>query len=248
MPPSKSTAGKVLDVLLLFSEEQPLLTAEEISDLLKSPRSTTYRYIAILSDKGFLEKTYADKYRLGPAFLQFGPIIYGESDVARVALPVMHHIMAQTQETVLLTRRFGRQSVCVERVEGSRALRITFERGHTQALHAGASSKILMAYMSEKEWEHYLAYPLETFTENTITEPATLKEHLREIKKAGCCISVGEVDLDAIAIAVPVFDRSKRIVAALSTAGPAFRFDGAAIEQHLSLLRQGASEIEESLF
>jgi DNA-binding IclR family transcriptional regulator len=256
MSSSSSTASKVLDILTLFNESRSELTAEDISKLVDSPLSSTYRYIRTLSNQGFLQKTAAGKYRLGPIFLQFEPLIHWETDIGKIALPVMQDIMRATHETVLLTRQFRRFSVCAERVEGPQSIRITFEKGHTQPLHAGASSKILLAYASQEEWERYLSRPLESFTENTITDPKTLKTHLREIRQQGYCLSRGEVDAGAVAIAVPIFADGaggtegaggEAVVAGLSVAGPQFRMTESAIEHHLEALRAGAAAIQGKL-
>jgi len=247
MASSSSTASKVLDILKLFNESRSELTADEISVLIQTPRSSTYRYIRTLSDNGFLQKTPDGKYKLGRIFLQFEPLIHWDTDIGRIALPVMEDIMRKTDETVLLTRRFRRFSVCAERVEGPQAIRITFQKGRTQPLHAGASSKILFAYAREDEWEHYLSKPLESFTEHTITDPKQLRAHLREIRKQGYCLSRGEVDAGAAAIAVPIFADGNEIVAGLSVAGPEFRMTEEAIKHHLGALRAGAARIEEKL-
>jgi DNA-binding IclR family transcriptional regulator len=159
----------------------------------------------------------------------------------------MEEIAWQTRETVLLTRLFGSNAVCVERIEGAQAVRISFEVGQIQPLHGGASSKILLAYVNEDEWDEHLTLPLERFTEHTVTDPEVLKEQLREIRRQGYCVSESEVDLGARAMSVPVVDARGRTVAALSTAGPSFRIDDATVERHLELLRSGAAAIREQL-
>jgi hypothetical protein len=53
-PPS--VIHKVLDVLLLFRDQQERYSVEEISQLLDMPKSTVYRCIRILHEKGLLEK------------------------------------------------------------------------------------------------------------------------------------------------------------------------------------------------
>lgn len=238
-----STATKVLDILLLFDETRPELSSDAIGDAIQTPRSSTYRYIRTLTDKGFLEKAESGKYRLGPTFLQFGNLIYGEQTLNSIALPVMTTIRDEMNETVLLTRRFNRFSVCTERVEGQQAVRITFKLGHTQPLHAGASSKILLAFAGKRVRDEYLAQPLERFTGNTITDSEMLREHLQQIREQGFCISDGEVDVGAKAVAVPILNSKNRLVAGLSTAGPAFRMDDETVEKHIQLLRYGAAEI-----
>lgn len=247
MAKSASTADKVLEVLLLFDESRPELTVDEISELIDAPRSTTYRYVRTLRDKGFLEKTADGGFRLGPRLLELGHVARAKLDLGDIALPVMEDIARQARETVLLTRLFGRNAVCVERVEGPQAVRITFERGQVQPLHAGASSKILLAYMDESKWDEHLVLPLEGFTERTVTDPERLKDQLRAIRRQGYCDSEGEVDPGARAVAVPILDSRERLIAGLSTAGPAFRIDDATVDRHLALLRSGVVKIQEQL-
>lgn len=247
MSQSSSTAENVLDVLLLFDSSRPELTAEEISRLIGAPRSTTYRYIRTLRDKGFLEATTHDTYCLGPRLLQFARLAGRQEDVGRIALPIMDKLCEKTRETVLLTRLFDGHAVCVERVEAPQAVRITFERGQIQPLHADASSKILLAYISEEKVENYLSMPLQAFTSNTVTDPDELKAQLRQIRRQGYCLSEGEVDAGATTVAVPIFGRRGRLVAGLSVAGPTFRMDEAAVDKVLDWLRDAAVAIEEEL-
>jgi DNA-binding IclR family transcriptional regulator len=238
MATSSSTADKVLDVLLLFEEAWPELSADEICELIDAPRSTTYRYIRTLRDKGFLEKSTTGGFRLGPRLLQLGRIARSRLDISDIALPVMEDIARQSRETVLLTRLFGSNAVCVERIEGPQTVRISFDLGQVQPLHAGASSKILLAFVDEERWDEHLRLPLERFTEYTTTDPDALKEDLRQIRRQGYCVSDSEVDIGARAVAVPIRNRRGRIVAALSVTGPAFR---------IQLLRSGATTIHEQL-
>jgi IclR family KDG regulon transcriptional repressor len=247
MSVNSSTATKVLDILLLFDETRPEISSDAIGEAIQTPRSSTYRYIRTLTNKGFLEKGESGKYRLGPIFLQFGSLIYGEQTLGRIALPVMTKIRDEMNETVLLTRRFNHLSVCIERIEGQQTVRISFKLGHTQPLHAGASSKILLAFAGQPVWEDYLSQSLEQFTDNTITDPEELREHLQQIRRQGYCISDGEVDVGAKAVAVPILNPKKQLVAGLSAAGPAFRMTEETISKHLQLLRTGAAEISAKL-
>jgi len=244
---SSSTAENVLDVLLLFDESRPELTADEISKLISAPRSTTYRYIRTLRDKGFLEQTTNDGWRLGPRLLQFTRIVRRREDVGVIALPFMEQLCQEVRETVLLTRLSSPYAVCIERVEAPHAMRITFERGHLQPLHAGASSKILLAFLPPDEVDKHLALPLERYTENTITDPLLLKEQLREIRRQGYCISKSEVDAGAMAVAVPILDHRGKLLAGLSTAGPTSRMDDNTVAEHITRLRATAAAIQEQL-
>lgn len=248
MPSSSAIGEKVLDVLLLFDESRSEMTAGEITNLIGAPRSTTYRYIRTLRDKELLQKTESGGFALGPRVLQLARAVQKQRDIGQIALPIMEELGQQTRETILLTRRFGRHSVCIERVEGPQTVRISFERGQIQPLHAGASSKILLAYADETKWDQLLGLPLEGFTENTITQPELLKSQLHSIRNQGYCVSNGEVDIGARAVAVPIKNHRGRLLAALTVVGPAFRMDDQIVTQHLALLKTAAADIQNQLF
>lgn len=243
MAQSSSTAENVLDVLLLFDAGHRELTADEISHLVGAPRSTTYRYIRTLREKGFLERSKGDAFRLGPRLLQFARLARNQEDVGAAALPAMERLCAEARETALLTRISNRHAVCIERVETPQAVRISFERGDVQPLHAGASSKILLAFAPRRMVDDYLAQPLMPVGMNTITDAEALRQQLAEIRERGYCVSESEVDEGATAVAVPLLDRRGRLVAGLSTAGPTFRMGPEVIERHVQLLKEAAREI-----
>lgn len=231
--------------MLLFDADTPELSIDAISERTATARSTTYRLIQTLCKKGLIEKTAPGVYRPGIHLLNLAGLAIQQNHLARLALPTMQSLAAQTQETVLLVRHFGAHAVCIERVETQQNIRITFQIGHPQPLHAGASSKILLAYLPEAERERVLAAPLQAFTSHTITDPDTLRRQLRDIRAAGYCVTQSEVDDGATAISVPILDSKNHIMAALSTAGPSFRLDDSRISQHITLLKAAAHTIQE---
>jgi DNA-binding IclR family transcriptional regulator len=146
-----------------------------------------------------------------------------------------------------LSRWAGHNVICVECIEGTRAVRTSFDPGQILPLHAGAPSKLLLAYAGPKDLDHYLSLPLEAFTAQTVVDLETLANQLRAIRDQGHCATESEVDIGVCDLAVPLLDSRQRVLAALSTSGPCFRMDGTVVDNHLDLLRQGAAAIQEQL-
>ena len=238
---------RVLDILLLFSANRPTLSVDDISQLVTLPRSTTYRYVGILCEKGFLEKRTTGTYALGPHVFALAHSVFTTRDLTEIVLPAMEHIAEVTGETVVLARISGQHAICVERVEGQHTVRVTLDIGYAQPLHAGASSRLLLAYQDRKFQEEILGGALPRLTDNTITMPKVLRSTFAGIRQQGFCISEGEVNPGAKAIAVPVFNRRQKLLASLSTASPAFRMSEAIEQDHLSLLQAQAALIHEQL-
>jgi DNA-binding IclR family transcriptional regulator len=122
-------------------------------------------------------------------------------------------------------------------------LRVTIEKGRTQPLYAGASSKLLLAFMDESQWDLMLDTPLESLTATTITEPGRLLDQLHQIRQQGYAVSDGEIDVGARAVAVPIRDGHGEVIAALSIEGPGSRMADDTLMQYLEMLLEEADLI-----
>ncbi len=164
-----------------------------------------------------------------------------------IALPSMKRIAEETGESVSLMRRYNRRAVCIESIEGQQALRVTIERGRTQSLHAGASSKILLCAIPYDQWDEVLDPPLRRFTNTTITDLELLRTHVQAVRKQGYAVSDGEIDVGARAVAVPLADHRSEIVAALSIEAPASRMADDLVMHYVELLWREARVIQNEL-
>ncbi|MBZ0293172.1 MAG: IclR family transcriptional regulator [Anaerolineae bacterium] len=244
---TKSTIDKAFDILLLFRERRQI-TIEDITHELDLPKSTVYRYVRILCEKGFLEKTASADYRPGLTILELSrAALESNRDIRLVALPSMKRIAEQVGESVSLMRIFNRHVICIESIEGRHALRVTIEQGRSQPLHAGASSKLLLAYMDEEKWPDYLEMPLKRFTENTITSLDDLRAEMQHIRKRAYSVSNGEIDTGARAVAVPLFNSRQEAIAALSIEAPASRMDDDTVMRYVEILSYEAAVTQQEL-
>lgn len=234
----------MLDILLLFQDGKERKSIDEISQALGLPKSTAYRLVRILQKSGLLEKAGSAHYELGVTFLRLSRVALNSNrDIRLMALPGMKRIAEAVAESVSLMRLMNRQVVCIESIEGQHALRVSIEQGRTQLLHAGASSRVLLAHLPEGEWPDYLEFPLKRFTETTITDYDALRTNLFQVRRDGHAISDGEIDIGARAVAVPLFNNRDEVVAALSIEAPAMRMPDDTARRYIQLLQQEAAHI-----
>lgn len=178
MPPAKvtgyrdrnSTAGKALDILMMFKEHRTTVSAAEVAAHLNVARSTAYRYLQSLVQPGFLEEVPNGKFQLGPRVLELARIARRSGGLSDVAPPIMRELAAATGETVLLTRLIKSTVYCIDRSDAvQRAMQVSYEPGQTLPAHAGASAHVLLAWLPDEELDEVLAdLVFETFTEDTI--------------------------------------------------------------------------------
>lgn len=198
------------------------MSARELSRLVKLPISTTYRLLGALRDLQLLEYDAATRtYRLGSALFELGARFYRQLDIARIARPVMERLAAECGETVLLTRQQGGRVICIDKIESSQTILFDIQPGTEMPLYEGAASKVLLAFLSEREMEN--VHRAARQRRRGVRRPPNLAQQIEEIRKCGYGFTSGEVVSDAWAVSAPVFDGFGHVAGGLSVAGPVHR-------------------------
>lgn len=241
---SNSVIDRLLDILLLYNEGEDVWSIDEIARKLDLPKSTCYRLVRALQERGFLEKSGTSSYQLGVNFVRLGSVaVSSNRDIRLMVLPSMKRIAEVVKESVSLMRLMNHQVVCIENIEGQHSLRVSIQHGHIQPLYAGASSRVLLASLPETEWKKYLEFPLERYTDTTIIDFELLRENLHTVRRNGYAVSDGEINVGARAVAVPLVKNRDEVFAALSIEGPAIRMTPEVVERCIELLTQEAALI-----
>lgn len=225
--PTLATVERASDVLLAFAQtERSDLGVTEVALSLGLSKTVVHRLLTTLAGKGLLDYD-ADtrRYRLGALSLQLGMAYLANVDVRRLALPRMRELSARTGETVTISLRDGWARVYIDQVPAAREVRMAVTLGRPVPLHAGGSSKALLAFLEREEQERYLsAGPLTALTEHTVTEPEELWRELSGIRERGYAITFGERLADAGSIAAPLLNHRGQPAAVISICGPVDRF------------------------
>ncbi|MBN1859778.1 IclR family transcriptional regulator [Candidatus Bipolaricaulota bacterium] len=244
---SLSTLEKGIRILTLFSNEAPALSAVEIADRLDLPASTAYRYLAVLRRHHLIVQERGGVYRLGTKILELAGCVIRPT-LREIALPIMRTLSSQEGETVILSSLRDHEGVCLERIEGLHALRVSHQRGAVFPLHAGASGKALMAFLdSERQEEIIERFGLTRFTPNTITDSKKLRAELDRIRAQGYAQSNSEVDEGTYGIGAPILSRDGQVVASLCISAPTHRLEGKRQERVIRRIVNAAGRISEGL-
>jgi DNA-binding IclR family transcriptional regulator len=244
-----STADRALDILLMFTDEQPVISGNAVADRLGVARSTAYRYLQSLVGNRFLEEAPGGGFRLGLRILEIARLARRSYGLSEVALPAMTALSEAVRETVLLTRRVGDLVVCVDRAEaGGQPVRISYEVGSTLPINAGASALVLLAWSPVDETRRLLAATdLRRFTNATLTEVDAIMDRLAQIRQAGYSVTRAELDPDVLGIAAPIRDQQDRVVAAVSIAALASRVGPQAETEYVDRVAATARQISQKL-
>jgi DNA-binding IclR family transcriptional regulator len=206
----------VLAVLQAFSPARPALTARELAEMTAIPLPSMYRYIALLRDTGLLAGDDRGAYHLSPRLFGLARAAEAAETLIEVADPVMRDLVAECGETAVCVRLITRVAVCVHRVEPPQRRRVTFAPGEPLPLLRGASGRVLLAGLPERQRRELLA-PLaqsdpaaaeqlaEAVARTAVRGWATSEEEIgRGVWAASAAVTDGRVTVAALTVPSPL--------------------------------------------
>lgn len=245
-------AARVADVLLLFTGGQASLGVSTISRELGLAKAVVHRILRSLASREIVVADPASRtYRLGPAAAAIGARALRDSTLRSAAAPVLRRLRDETYETTTLSELAGDARVYLDQFESPQEIKMTVEVGRQFPLHAGASSKAILACLPRRRRDEVLGgqagAPLPVLTPHTVSDPARLRAELAEIAVRGVAVSRGERQPGAASVAAPVFAIDGEVVGAISVCGPVDRFADDDCARYVPAVRAAAEEISAAL-
>jgi len=243
------TATRVADVLMLFTDGPDSLGVTAIARSLGLSKTVVHRTLSSLVERGFLvSEPRTREYALGPSLASLGARALRESSLRSAALPIMRSLHAATGETVTISARVPGGRVYLDQIESTREIKMTVELGRRFPLHAGSSSRSILAFLPAAERREFIAqHELEALTPRTITDRSDLAARLEDVRATGAAQSDGERQHGAGSVAAPIFGFDGQVVGAMSVCGPAYRMSAEVRASTVPLVRDAADQVSRAL-
>ena len=227
---------RALDILLCFTDESDLgLT--ELAIRVGLHKSTVHRLLASLEGKGFIIRDPAsEKYKLGYRVWELSANLMQSDDMSVMLLPEMERLRDVVGETISLYIRDGHERIRIQAVQSRQAVRRVAPIGARLPLVVGASSKILVAYANKATQDELL----EEIVWPEGMNKKTFSEQLKHTLDTGFATSIEEREPGAAAVAVPIYNRTGQVVAALSISGPANRLTADKMKEQADIIKESA--------
>lgn len=234
--------------LLIHIANAPGLGLTELAKRSGNTKARTFRLLTTLEDRDFVQRKHGSAtYILGVKALLVGFAAQNQVSLVRQAEKYLLALGAKFNENVLVRVRNGFETVTVAMWECNHEVRVHGIGTKILPLHAGSSSKVLLAFAPEEVRQSYLELKLHPCTDNTITQRSKLVQELDRIKRNGYATSFGESFTDVAGVAVPVFDHTNRVAAALGFSIPSTRFGTHKLEDLVDALRESAQKLSAEL-
>jgi PcaR/PcaU/PobR family beta-ketoadipate pathway transcriptional regulator len=210
-----------LDILELFTYDNPSLSLTEIVAILNLSKSTIFRILSTLETSGYLERDPGTRrYRPSLKVLQLGFTAINSLEVRQVARPLLERLAQEVDETVSLCVLDGTRVVYVDRVRNRAIVGLVLDIGSHVPAHCTTMGKILIANLLPDKLDKFLKNTnFKKFTPRTITDRQTFLAELSKIRKDGFAVSDGELAIDLRAAGAPIFNITQRTVAAINVSG-----------------------------
>jgi IclR family transcriptional regulator, KDG regulon repressor len=242
-----TTVAKAFKILELIGERQPV-RAVEIARELKLHRSNAHRLLSTLTELGYAECAKNAGFSLTFKMFTLGCTVPMRVQLTDVAHPYMIHLNEISQENINLAVRYNDKTLIVDKVESSHYVKLDQPVGRTEPLYCTALGKVLLSGMNSQEFELFLKTArLAPYTPHTIVDPLKLTMAIKDIRKKGYAVDLGELSREVHCISAPIRDHTNTIAAALSISSLSIRLTNKKIEEFKKPLIEIAKEISKKI-
>lgn len=241
---STGTLGKAISLLELVVMSPQPLRFTDILQLSGQPRGTLHRQLVHLLDEGLLEQRGDQTYVAGLRLLSFASQAWSSSDLRTIAAPHLRDLQEKTQEAVHLGVLRGAEIVYLDKIDGKHAVRMYSQIGRVSPAYCTGVGKAALSLLGGVELDAIIeTMAFHPYTSNTIISAEDLRKAVGDIASKGFGFDLEEHEAGIQCIAVPVSLPGRRIYAAISVTGPAYRLSRDRLEGWGDLVREAARNI-----
>jgi IclR family pca regulon transcriptional regulator len=219
-PDFVQSLARGLTVIRAFDEVHPSLTLSEVADRTGLARAVVRRSLLTLQHLGYVGAR-GRQFFLTPRVLELGFGYLSSLALPELALPAMEQLAQRLSESCSLSVLDGADIVYLARVPVRRVMTISLGVGARLPAFAASMGRVLLAGLSDDALDEWLAKArTRPLTPHTVFEKRALQAEILRVRAQGYSLVIQELELGLCSVAVPIRDRSGRVVAAVNVGMP----------------------------
>jgi IclR family transcriptional regulator, pca regulon regulatory protein len=204
-----------LQVIKTMAQRQAPLTITEVADCTGLTRAGARRLLLTLQELGYA-RLDGRHFSLTPRIMELGGSYSSLGPIWNVAERHLRELVDDINETVSAGMLDDLDVVYVLRQRTARPLHFDIRTGSRLPAHITSIGRVLLANLHPRQLERYFQRAvIERYTTLTITEPKQLRAEIEAARDRGYALVKGEVDEGVCGVAVPLRERSGRVIAAI---------------------------------
>lgn len=242
------TLEKGLFLLSLFDAEHPEWSLRELRERANLPKATARRLVKTLEAASWVAyDKETRKYHLGSSALRALYLATSHPELVRIVHPYLVKLEEETNESAIFSVWTDQGPLILDSVPTSRSFKpLTYPGMLLQGI-SSADAQVLIAFGPEEAWDRLLADPIEPRTRRSVTNPEILRERWRAVRREGVAYDWGEWNIDAPAVAAPVFDRNGHLRGAITVVPPEERGSEVEMRVYAAAVKRTAAEVSAQL-
>jgi IclR family pca regulon transcriptional regulator len=249
-PDFMTSLARGLAVIHAFQERKRQLTIAQISHRTEIPRAAVRRCLHTLIKLGYATCD-GRAYSLLPKVLTLGHAYLSSTPLAISAQPYLDRMSDQLHEACNMATLEGDDILYIARsATTQRLISVDLSVGGRLPAYCTSMGRILLAALDDVSLHEYLDHvDLQPKTSRTLSTPEALLECLQHVRQQGWCIVDQELEQGLRSIAVPVYDASGQVLAALNVSTSAGRVARNELEQRfLPIMLDASRDLSTQLF
>ena len=216
---------KALNLLDLIAAAPGQHRAQTLADELGLTRSTAYRILNTLQQRGMVRlDTSSQGYFPGFKLLDYAQAVWPLPDLPLLAMSAVRSLRDVTGETVYFAVPGGTDMVIIQKADPAYTPRLGAAVGSRRPLHATGMGKAWLSALPQLEREALIGrLSLDRHTQRTVVDAAQLRSQLDVFRLRGYAIEDEEFAEGRRCVAAAVVVDGIGPVGALAIAGPGFR-------------------------
>lgn len=243
-----ASLARGLDVIQAFSANQPEMTLVEVAKVTGLSPASARRALLTLRELGFVGLN-GKRYVLRPKVLSLGAAYLNSMNLRDVADGFLQSVADRFQDAASLAILEGDQVLYVSHVSSDRVIRFKARVGFLLPAYATSLGRVLIAHKAPDEREQFLQnIRFEPFTAKTTVDRDEFRSILGQVREDDYSLVQDQLEYGVVAVAVPVRDKSGRVIAAVNCSSLTSRVEPQALaETRVPVLRQTAASISQAL-
>ncbi len=221
---------RVFDILEYIASNGNLVRLNDIATALDLKKTTVHNFLNSLKELGYIEQDeLSPRYRVTPKLQYLVAPNTDHNSLKAKMRPILEKITQSTNETAYLSVQMGMYFRHELISEPNSAIRISLELNKDFQMMRTAIGKIFMA--NSPHLRNVLLSKLEP------SERKKLENELEAVAQNDFAYDFEENEKDMHCIAIPLRENN-RIIGVVGVSGPAFRFQKAAMDKAIELIRE----------
>lgn len=233
-----------LAVIEAFGPQYAELTLSEVAARAGVSRAAARRLLLTLCRLGYAMST-GHTFQLTPKVMRLGYSYLSGLTLPEIVQPYIAAVADKTGESCSTCVLDDLNVVYIARASTRRIMSLDLSVGTRLPAWATAHGRLLLAELDDKDLDDRLRRSdVRKYTPYTLTDRRQLAMEIHQVREQGYCFVNQELELSLTALAMPLRDRSSKVIAAINLAGHVERnTKETMLGKHLPILRETVEEI-----